>query len=604
MYQNIHRQIQSKIRIAKNEWLKQQCTDLEQLQRQHDDRNLHKKLKETAGIYRKRRPTTIVNHDNQIVLGEREKMDIWENYIHKLFHDERPTSEAYTDDQLTGPSITKEEIEKAILNSKNNKAPGPDEIPTEILKLLDERGISALHKIFNRIYETGCYPEPWLRSTFIPLPKKVNVKRCEDHRLISLMSHTLKVFLRILHQRLYKKCEWDISDSQIGFRQGLGTREAIVATQVLVQNCYDQRKDVFLCFLDYEKAFDRVQHHKLMQILRKLDLDKKDIRCIENLYWHQTAQLKIDNSMSNPIYIRRGIRQGCVLSPLLFNIYSEAIFRESLEDAEMGIKVNGVLINNIRYADDGVLVCDNIVDLQQLVTIIGEYSKRIGLEINTKKTKFMIISRNLDALENSTITLNTKSIERVSKFKYLGTSLFEDWASGREIKCRIEQARQAFLKFRKVLSCSEFDLQLRLRFVKCYVWPVLLYGVEGWTLKTSDINRLEAFEMWLYRRILKIPWTAKVTNEEVLKRVNQQRQLFDTIKERKTAYLGHIMRNEKYQLLQLIIEGKIEGKRGLGRKKMSWLRNIRQWTGIKDVQSLIHTARNRELMSHVIANIH
>ena len=192
----------------------------------------------------------------------------------------------------------------------------------------------------------------------------------------------------------------------MGFRQGLGTREAIVATQVLVQNCYDQRKNVCLCFIDYEKAFDRVQHHKLMQLLKRLDIDHKDIQCIEKLYWNQTAQIKLSNTMSNPIQVRMGVRQGCVLSPLLFNLYSEAIFQEALEDVEMGVKVNGVWINNIRYADDTVLIADNIHDLQQLVNKVGEQSKAMGLNINIKKTKFMIISRNPDVFINSILTFN------------------------------------------------------------------------------------------------------------------------------------------------------------------------------------------------------
>ena len=95
-----------------------------------------------------------------------------------------------------------------------------------------------------------------------------------------------------------------------------------------------------------------------------------------------------------------------------------------------------------------------------------------------------------------------------------------------------------------------------------------------------------------------------MTNEEVLRRVNKERELFHVVKKRKTAYLGHIMRNEKYRFLQLMIKGKIEGKRGIGRKKMSWLRNIRQWTGLRDIQTLIHTAQDREAIDHVIANIH
>jgi len=91
------------------------------------------------------------------------------------------------------------------------------------------------------------------------------------------MSHTLKIFLKIIHYRMSIKCERNIGSTQFGFRRGLGTREALVATQVLIQNFNDQRKDKMLCFIDYEKAFDRVQHPKLIQILNRLDIDQKDI---------------------------------------------------------------------------------------------------------------------------------------------------------------------------------------------------------------------------------------------------------------------------------------------------------------------------------------
>jgi len=115
---------------------------------------------------------------------------------------------------------------------------------------------------------------------------------------------------------------------------------------------------------DYEKAFDRVEHPKLMQLLRNLDIDQKDIRCIENLYWYKTAQMRLNNELSDDIEIRRGVRQGCVLSPLLFNLYSEGVFREALEDVEIGIKVNGVWVNNIRYADDttSLITCKTYKD--------------------------------------------------------------------------------------------------------------------------------------------------------------------------------------------------------------------------------------------------
>ncbi|XP_060531554.1 uncharacterized protein LOC132705137 [Cylas formicarius] len=214
----------------------------------------------------------------------------------------------------------------------------------------------------------------WLRSTFIPLPKKSNARKCKDHRLISLMNHSLKIFLKIIHRRIQHRCEKIIGPSQFGFKS-------------------DVNKDIFLCFVDYEKAFDRVQHSKLMQILRKTDVDDKDIRCFERLYWGQTANITIQNIITEDIDIRRAVRQGCVLSPLLFNLYSEAIFNEAFEEQELGVKVNGIPISNIRYADDTVLIANDVEKLQKMCTRLCGSSNEYGININADKTKFMIISR-------------------------------------------------------------------------------------------------------------------------------------------------------------------------------------------------------------------
>ena len=109
------------------------------------------------------------------------------------------------------------------------------------------------------------------------------------------MSHFLKLFLRILHTRLYKKCEEASGNSQFGFKNWFGTREAIFSIQTLVQSCQDQKKDVFMCFIDYEKAFDNVKHDLLILYLKDLDLDSKDIRLISNMYWHQKADIRLNN---------------------------------------------------------------------------------------------------------------------------------------------------------------------------------------------------------------------------------------------------------------------------------------------------------------------
>lgn len=121
-----------------------------------------------------------------------------------------------------------------------------------------------------------------------------------------------------------------MGEFQFGFKEAMGTREALFCVNVLVQNCRDVHKDIFPCFIDYEKAFDTVQR------------DSKEIRCIRNLYWQQTAEIKVNNSVTNPIPINKDVRQGCALSPLLFIVYSERIFQEALSNVSAGIKVNGI----------------------------------------------------------------------------------------------------------------------------------------------------------------------------------------------------------------------------------------------------------------------
>lgn len=593
-YRILQKRIRNKIRVAKENWLHEKCLEAENLDRLGDNFHLHKKVKEIAGLYNNRPPSFIKNEHNEIVTETEELLQIWRKYAINLFNDDRPESSTTEISNLSGPSILKSEIIYAIKLMKNNKTPGPDDMYSETFHLINEQNLETIVRLFNKIYDTGHFPEDWLRSTFITLPKSNSATLCKDYRLISLMSHFLKLFLRVLHTRLYRKCEEISGASQFGFKNGFGTREAIFSLQTLVQNCQDQRKDVFACFIDYEKAFDNVKHNLLIKYLNDLGLDGKDVRLISNLYWHQRAEIRISNAGTTEDFeIKKGVRQGCILSPMLFNLYVEKAFSESISDSPFGIRINGIPINNIRYADDTVILADSAQDLQSLLNQVNEESQRLGLKINITKTKFMIISRN--DVPHTQMHLNGENIEQVTQFKYLGCMINEKFDPDQEIRCRIEQARATFLKLRKFLTDKNLNFSLRYRMVKCYIWSVLLYGVETWTLKASIINKIEAFEMWILRRMLRVSWVDHVRNEEVLQRAGlADRELFENIKKRKIGYLGHILRGERYHFQRLILQGKIEGgRRGIGRKKLSWLRNIRQWTGIRNLQELQDAAINR-----------
>lgn len=337
-----------------------------------------------------------------------------------------------------------------------------------------------------------------------------------------------------------------------------------------------------------------------MKVLQAKQIDHNDLRIISNLYYRQRAKVRINEHLSEEIEIRRGVRQGCVLSPLLFNAYSEEIMKKALEGETAGIKVNGIPINNIRYADDTIIMAENIEDLQRLMNRIVECGQEYGLTMNIKKTKFMRISKTQRNNEN--LTINGTSVEQVEQYTYLGTMINSTNDYSKEIKTRIEKARANFNKLRRVLCTRDLKLDLRVRLARCYVFSTLLYGMETWTLNAATIKRLESFELWVYRRMLKISWTARVTNTEVMKRINKEMEIIETIKIRKLQYLGHITRGTRYAMLQLIMQGKILGKRSIGRRRISWLRNLREWYGCTSSE-LFRAAASKIRIAMMIANL-
>ena len=142
---------------------------------------------------------------------------------------------------------------------------------------------------------------------------------------------------------------------------------------------------------------------------------------------------------------------------------------------------------------------------------------------------------------NATLHLDGRQVERVKSFKYLGGIINDQLNPDNEIKSRIESGRFTFNKIRSLFCDDNLNLKLRQRMVKCYVWPIFLYGVEAWTLKVTTLNRLEAFEMWIFRRMLRIPRVERVTSRDVLKRSNTQRELINVVRCWKISYLGHVL---------------------------------------------------------------
>ena len=179
----------------------------------------------------------------------------------------------------------------------------------------------------------------------------------------------------------------DLSNDQFGFRKGVGTREDITAMRLLSERCIDYEQNVYVCFVDYEKAFGSVDWVKLLEVLKSIGVDWRDRRLTERLYMGQRARVRVKDGLTNAAVIGRGTRQGCLLSLVLFNIYAEAMLRDALSDMNQGIRTEGRLIKTVRYADDQATVASSAERLQHMMDKMQETATEYGMTINIKKTK-------------------------------------------------------------------------------------------------------------------------------------------------------------------------------------------------------------------------
>ncbi|XP_049833909.1 uncharacterized protein LOC126278101 [Schistocerca gregaria] len=304
------------------------------------------------------------------------------------------------------------------------------------------------------------------------------------------------------------------------------------------------------------------------------------------MYNNQEGIIRVDDQEQSA-RIKKGVRQGCSLSPLLFNLYIEEAMMEIKERVRSGIKIQGERISMIRFADDIAILSESEEELNYLLNGMNSLmSTQYGLRVNRRKTKVMRSSRN----ENSE-KLNIRiDGHKVNEFCYLGSKIINDGRSKEDIKSRLAMAKKAFLAKRSLLI-SNTGLNLRKKFLRMYVWSTALYDSETWTVGKLEQKRIEAFEMWCYRRMLKIRWTDKVRNEEVLRRIGEERNMWKTLIRRRDRMIGHLLRNEG--MTSMVLEGAVEGKKYRGRQRLEYIKQIIEDIGCKCYSEMKRLAQER-----------
>ena len=226
-----------------------------------------------------------------------------------------------------------------------------------------------------------------------------------------------------------------LPDVQAGFRKGRGTRDQIANTSWIIEKAREFQKNTYFCFIDYAKAFDCVDHKKLWTILKEMGLPEHLTCLLRNLYAGQEARVRTGHATTDWFQIGKGVRQGCILSPCLFNFYADIMRNAGLEETQAGIKIARRNINNLRYADDSILMEESEEELKSLLMKMQEESEKVGLKLNTQKTKIMA-SGPITSWE-----IDGETVETVADFIFLGSKITADGDCSHEIKESYDQPR-------------------------------------------------------------------------------------------------------------------------------------------------------------------
>ena len=207
-----------------------------------------------------------------------------------------------------------------------------------------------------------------------------------------------------------------------------------------------------------------------------------------------------------------------------------------LKEAQAGIKIAGRNINNLRYADDTTLIAESEEELKSLLMKVNEESEKVGLKLNIQKMKIMA-SGPITSWE-----IDGETVETGSDFILGGSKITADGDCSHEIKRRLLLGRKVMTNLDSIFNSRDSTLPTKVCLVKAVVFPVVVYGYESWTVKKGECRRIDAFELWFWRRLSRVPWTARRSNQSILKKIGPEYSSEGLMLKLKLQYFGHLMR--------------------------------------------------------------
>ena len=571
-YSKINKTIKKKITQAKENYINEQCSALEESLSKNDSKKAYGIVKDLT-TSKKPKVNTIKDKNGKCLTEKTQVLNRWTEYSTELYNypikgnDEvLNVGDPASDNENENDSILKDEIIQAIKTLKSDKSPGFDNIPGELIKAGGEHMIEALHNICNKIWSNHIWPSSWTKSLVITLPKKGDLQQCNNYRTLSLISHPSKILLRIILNRLKPQAAEIIAEEQAGFMPGRSTVEQIFNLRVLCEKSLEHQQSLYHVFIDFKKAFDRVWHQALIATMKKYNISSSLISLIENLYSEATSAVFLNGEIGDWFRTSVGVRQGCLLSPTLFNIFLERIMTDALSDHTSSVTIGGRPISNLRFADDIDGIAGSEDELIDLINRLDTSSRNYGMEISPEKTKIM--ANEIANGFTQIIKIKDAVLEPVDRMKYLG-ALISDEGSKVEILSRIAQATGAIAKLKVIWQDKSLSIKTKIRFLRSLVMSIFLYASESWTLTAEMEKRITSFEYRCYRKLLNIPYNQHVCNsivrERITESIGKHCDLLQTVKTRKLKWFGHVSRQQG--LAKTILQGTLPGSRKKGRPR-------------------------------------
>ena len=357
----------------------------------------------------------------------------------------------------------------------------------------------------------------------------------------SFVNSRKKIFARIILNRLIAVFEANLPEAQCGFRPGRSTVDMIFTVRQVQEKCLEQNLDLYSVFIDLTKAFDTVNREALWDVLARFDCSPKFIQIIRLFHVDMTGQVLSNGEQSDPFFISNGVKQGCVLASVLFNLFFTCVLRQAVGNIHEGVYVRfrydgstfdlrrlsaktktlNSLIQEALFADECALMAHKLGDLQAMLNRFSDASKQFGLTISPEKTEVLFKHAPNSVAPQPAISIDDVVLKVVDSFKYLGSMISVDGSLDKQIASRIRKASQALGRLRnRLLNHHSITLDTKLKVYRAVVLSSLLYGCETWTVHRRHLKQLERFPQRALRSILGIRWQDRVTNTEVFERTN------------------------------------------------------------------------------------